>query len=750
MTGIRTVTVFGAGIAGLTAAMELSERGFDVQVVEAATHVTPQGRRDIAVGGLARTQYALVPLPVERADLEAAARGERAPVAAIPLERPHRWGDTEADLDDAADALLGPYRGFVVQVDRPALRDALAERGVPGERIEVATGAPALRLRAAVVHGEHGFRFFPAFYRHLHDSLRRVRSGDETVFDRLVPVHEQALAVGGRPARVLPRSGAAGADVLQRTVDALSEAVGVTARDVLLSTLRLLRYATTGRVRREASCERTNSFDYFTLTDPDGVDEGGARLDYSPAQEAFFRHCPRTLVALDGEHGDARTACSVWLQLMLPPPPGAPVDAMLDGPTSEAMLEPWRRHLEAAGVRFFSGRLKPLAPSDGRFSLDVEPVLPGGLEGYQPNADYTVVALDLLAVERLTRDLGGEFFDRLRSFVHEVPTEPGGESCAPRDPETACGHLPWDGLQTLTGVQFGLGTRSELARCNLYLADSPWALSSIAQSAWWRRAPSLDSDGHLCWLSVDIGEARVKGLCGGTLWGLDAAGIARETWAQMRAGLGSPRLATPLWFHVDQWLEFGDSRLQRNRSPFLVNPVGEWARRPGPPPGRTELLGGQIAFAGTWLRTHTRLTTMEAANESARHAVNAILLHLDGELAPPTPEPPQPASGRAEPLIPRSTAVGDLCPVWDPEEHEAEPLRFLKELDDLLFARGLPHVATILRLEQLPDGFHEAQDPVVAVAEHLRASVERELALRPELGGDLGTLLRLLRAGHGG
>ena len=51
------VVVFGAGISGLSAAQELIERGFEVHVVD------PTGQCEVKVGGIARTQWAHVPVP---------------------------------------------------------------------------------------------------------------------------------------------------------------------------------------------------------------------------------------------------------------------------------------------------------------------------------------------------------------------------------------------------------------------------------------------------------------------------------------------------------------------------------------------------------------------------------------------------------------------------------------------------------------------------------------------------------------
>ena len=81
-------------------------------------------------------------------------------------------------------------------------------------------------------------------------------------------------------------------------------------------------------------------------------------------------------------------------------------------------------------------------------------------------------------------------------------------------------------------------------------------------------------------------------------------------------------------------------------------------------------------LAGTYMQTFTRLTSMEAANESARHAVNAFLQSWE--------------------------IGGDRCDIWDPEDHELEDLQWFKDLDEKLFDRKLPHFVDILDWDELP------------------------------------------------
>jgi hypothetical protein len=143
-----------------------------------------------------------------------------------------------------------------------------------------------------------------------------------------------------------------------------------------------------------------------------------------------------------------------------------------------------------------------------------------------------------------------------------------------------------------------------------------------------------------------------------------------------------------------------------NRTPFLINIPSQWAYRPGvnraprsvsgiadpaPPPEVVYRISKRRwVAAGTYMATTTRLTTMEAANESARHAVNAILTTLAT-----TPGADYNSQGRS---------FGDPVEIWDPERNELlDDLEPLKRLDERLMAEGLPHVMDILKVIETID-----------------------------------------------
>ncbi|MCB9665075.1 MAG: hypothetical protein H6732_13250 [Alphaproteobacteria bacterium] len=137
---------------------------------------------------------------------------------------------------------------------------------------------------------------------------------------------------------------------------------------------------------------------------------------------------------------------------------------------------------------------------------------------------------------------------------------------------------------------------------------------------------------------------------------------------------------------------------------------------------------GSLVFAGTYLKHFTRMTTMECANESARHAVNAILDHWlvhhtsdppaepreePSETAPPPVEKPAADSvhpevfanlntvfegDEAEPIY-FPTPVGDYCQIWNPEENEPEYMAGIRAIDEQLCAWGMPHLFDLMGIE---------------------------------------------------
>jgi hypothetical protein len=168
----------------------------------------------------------------------------------------------------------------------------------------------------------------------------------------------------------------------------------------------------------------------------------------------------------------------------------------------------------------------------------------------------------------------------------------------------------------------------------------------------------------------------------------------------------------------------------RNASPYLVPILKDWRERPGPEPfdpnvpdatapptpspgvwtaphGGYPVHWNALVYAGIYLKTFTRMTTMESANESGRHAVNAILDHYNAHHgttvpppSPPKPHHPDPTELEADQVV--DQFIGDYCGIWNMERYEPPAFDSLKGLDQILFDLGLPHVFDLLGIEVIP------------------------------------------------
>jgi uncharacterized protein with NAD-binding domain and iron-sulfur cluster len=646
----RTVVILGAGIAGLTAAQELAERGFNVTVYEHRQDEryglddTPAGTYPpVKLGGLAASQYSTV----------------------------------------------GPYTGSLAQL-----------RPFPGRR-----GNPRDPGRA--VAGEHGFRFFPAYYIHTWDLFQRIPvyqrtdpghgeirwlPTSRTIMDNVRRVITQGTTFEGKPSLVFPREAPRSPAEFLTTAYQLTQ-LGFTPLDVQTFVSRLVDYLVTSPRRRAAELQNRSAYDFFVgRSGPDDP----PRFRYSDRFNAVLLEMPRVLAAFDTHWGDARTNVSTYLQLQLQMDRrDNKADGVLNGPTTESWFDHWYRHLVALGVRFVHGEAATLEapPFDPQQPPHLRPRVQVTLtDGTRLAPDYTLVAVDAPAAERITASLRnagatGGTVTQLDGFTTAVPPADGPlqpqstRSLDRRDPYAmnAMGIKPWDRFQTLGGIQYYFDTEFQLLRGHMYYSGTEWALSSINQHGLWEQKPILDRDGFVSVLSVDVGDFNtpsdhLKDEAGNGKAARDCTAdeMATEVWRQIVTALTSSvanvpesLLPWPAWYAIDRGLIMqggpgqGVGRPIRNETPYLVPIVGDWPNRPGADPwnptgnswstipndeawladleqrnvwqarhGGYQVHNNSVAFAGTWTKTFTRMTSMEAACESGRHAVNAILDHF--------------------------------------------------------------------------------------------------------------------------
>jgi uncharacterized protein with NAD-binding domain and iron-sulfur cluster len=489
MSESRRVAVLGGGIAGLTAAHELADRGFDVTVYEANDRV----------GGKARS------MPV--------------------------------DADAGEDGLLG----------------------------------------------EHGFRFFPAYYRNVVETMARIPDGaGRSAADHLVPTSETLVASADGEGAVASTKQPS---TPREWLDALRPQIAggeVPRRELAHFVSRLAVLLTSCDERREREFERQSWWEFI---DAD---------EMSPAYRKHLAQSTQALVALRPEAGSARTVGTIYLQLLFGQlDPNAPAERVLDGPTSEVWLDPWRDHLESQGVDIRLETPISAIHSDGHRVTGVE------VAGETVTADHYVAALP---VDVLSKLLTAE-------LRRAAPSLSGVERI-----QTA-----W-----MNGAQFYLDRDIEVVAGHAVYVDSPWAITSVSQRQFWAdHDVAARSDGEVEGvLSVIASDWDTPGI----LYGKPGRECTREEaveeiWAQVQAHLGEDVLPDDarVAHFLDPELVETDEGL-RNDAPLVINTVDSLRNRPDP-----DTEASNLAVAGDYARVDTDLATMEAANEAGRRAANAVL-----------------------------------------------------------------------------------------------------------------------------
>ncbi|WP_110986727.1 hydroxysqualene dehydroxylase [Acaryochloris thomasi] len=601
----KRVVVLGGGVAGMSAAHELAERGFDVAVYDA---------RDLP-GGKARS---------------------------IPV----------------------PDSGKNGKLDLP---------------------------------GEHGFRFFPGFYQHVTDTMKRIPYiNGSSVFDNLVDATQISIPRLGKETIVMPAKSVTSLTDVRLLVNVLLQLLSnqgktqiqISEEEISFFTQKLWKIITSCKERRLAEYEK---IDWWNFLEADKF----ASSD-SEYVNLLVKGLTESLVASKAKLASTKTVGDILLELLLDlANPTITTDRLLSGPTNKTWLSPWLSYLQSLGVNYHLNNLvTSLNYAAGKIeSATIKDIETN--EKYEVQADYFIAALPVEVMAKLVIKSNLGQHDRALANITKLT-----ESVA------------W-----MNGIQFYLSEDVRIAKGHILLVDTPWALTAISQKQFW---PDVDLSQY--------GDGRVKGILSvdisdwGPFPGLDEnrgesqgikikkfardctdAEIKEEVWEQLKQSLNvggyevlkdehllddltfldpdivdihgelfpeksqlpSPNLDRELyrWIEADKTAEeiaqatdmgleeisaeldalvelgfieeiinnngkktynlllpISENQLKINLEPLLVNLVDTWKLRPQ---ATTQI--PNLLLASDYVQTNTDLATMEGANEAARRAVNAIL-----------------------------------------------------------------------------------------------------------------------------
>ncbi len=484
---------------------------------------------------------------------------------------------------------------------------------------------------------EHGFRFFPGFYQHLDDTMKRIPLGplnsiqgtptgpstapigNSTAYDNLIGARDFAIAQEGKKLLILPPDTP---QTLPQWVAALgnffgSPGLGLLGGEKTILLKRVLRLFAMCKERREQDYECMTWWEYHN--DPDERSDQYNKM--------FVTGFSRAFVAMDGHKASTMTGANTLAQFFRVFFGKGTMDRVLNAPTNDAWLSPWVAYLAHKGVQFhMEQKLTGLNIST---ASGTSKVASATIENTQTGAATTV-----------TEDY----------YVAAVPVEVMQSLAASNQVMTTAApslarisNLDWSWMN---GIMFYLSNDVPIAKGHVNFADSDWALTGISQPQFWPNDPLANyGDGTLDGLlSIVISDwekpgdkklnpAKAAEEC------VDEQEIANETWAQIYAHLESftPGLPeeTPS-FLLDPAISFTPLGVE-NAEPLLINTACSLNDRP-----KAHTAIQNLMLASDYVRTNVDLATMEGANEAGRRAANAI------NTASPSGYPPCKVSEYAE------------------------------------------------------------------------------------------------------
>ena len=547
-------------------------------------------------------------------------------------------------------------RGFQVEV-----YESLSIPGGKARSVPVPDSATSGRQE---LPGEHGFRFFPAFYRHITATMKEIPvPGGKTVYNNLVDTTRIQMARFDKSPIILlagfPKNLA---DLLTILKVLLGSDTGIPDDELEYFTERVWQMITSCSARRLDEYEQVGWWEFI-----------GAETRSLPYQKLLGLGLTRSLVAAQANLASTRTVGHILVLLLFTMlEPGKSSDRVLNGPTNDVWIDPWRHYLESKGVRYHLDSTVSALQCVGEEIVSVSVTRNGQVETIR--ADYYLMAVP---VERFAPLINAEMkkADPCLKNIQILGWDPdldlgmdldrdldNPSNVPPPEPETYVG---W-----MNGAQFFLYQDIPVVHGHIIYVDSPWALTSISQKQFW---PNIDLSGYgdgkvQGIISVDISEWDSPGIIyGKTAKDCTHQEIRDEVWAQLKRSLnvdGQDILKDDnlhSWF-LDPDIQFvpphdPNARNKHNTQPLLVNLVNSWTLRPN---AFTHI--HNLFLAADYIKTNTDLATMEGANEAARRAVNSIIDASDANVS--------------------------YCRIWT--LHEPYLFKIWRWVDAKRFAKGMP------------------------------------------------------------
>lgn len=490
-------------------------------------------------------------------------------------------------------------------VERGFSVDVYERKSLGGKARSISVAHTARGGRRALP-GEHGFRFFPGFYHHVPDSMRRTPypGNRHGVWDNLIAANETKSPrtqgrVDGTIFGVAPDPNEARTpEGMRRLILEEVSGHGIPPAEAAYFANRLNVFLTSCDERRFGQWENVSWWDF--------VKAEGKSEEY---RKVLARGLTRAVVAAKEKKASTRTIGHMgeaFLYTIMGRGNDGAADRVLNAPTNEAWIDPWVALLRKKGVRFHVGQTIEAYDIDNGKVDEVRARDPHGRRRWI-DADWFVSAMPAERARRLwSRDV--LVADPSLELMNDL-------------------FVDW-----MNGIQFYLRKPLNIVRGHMTFIDAPWALTALTQGQFWagRKFTRDYGDGSVVdSLSVDISDWDSPGIVYGKTAKLcNPQQVAKEVLEQIKAHLndnGSDVLTDDMihsW-HLDPAIAWSKTRRRNSDDePLLVNTVGSWEKRP-----KAQTKIPNLFLAGDYVQTDVDLATMEGANESGRAAVNALLDH---------------------------------------------------------------------------------------------------------------------------